>query len=176
VHHARAGGSARAHWSSNAEHAGLDDIALIDNLAEWSAWASFAEVGPLAPRLPGVYQFRVTGQLMPVYVGMAGERRGMGLRGRLSMYRRGKAATSGFGEAVLDRALADEAFVARQLDRLREEGPQRTSAWARDAVAWFSPDIRWAVTADSASALLLEAEVEKVLRPHGIWNRPRNLD
>ncbi|PWC03479.1 hypothetical protein DCE94_10565 [Agromyces badenianii] len=106
---------------------------------------------------------------------MAGERRGSGLRGRLSMYRRGKAATSGFGEAALDRALADEAFVVGQLDRLRTEGAQRTSAWARDAIAWFAPDIRWAVTADSTTALLLEAEIEKVLRPNGIWNRPRKL-
>src|SRR5215213_7907958 len=41
-----------------------------------------------------------------VYVGMAGERRGQGIRGRLNVYGRGKALVSSLGEAVMDRALA----------------------------------------------------------------------
>jgi hypothetical protein len=42
-----------------------------------------------------------------VHVGMAGERRGQGLRGTLTVYRRGKAAVSGLGKAVLDRGFPD---------------------------------------------------------------------
>ena len=47
-----------------------------------------------------------------VYVGMAGERRGKGIRGRLNVYGSGKALVSGLGEAVMDRALADVDWVA----------------------------------------------------------------
>jgi hypothetical protein len=38
---------------------------------------------------------------------MAAERRGQGIRGRLTVYRRGRAAVSGLGEAAMDRALRD---------------------------------------------------------------------
>jgi hypothetical protein len=86
-----------------------------------------------ASRLPGVYLARqgVDGDL--TYVGMAGERRGQGLRGRLTVYRRGKAAVSGLGEAVLDRALADPAFVKEHLEELLAGHPKRAGAWARVA-------------------------------------------
>ena len=72
------------------------------------------------------------------YVGMAGERAGsgrqQGLFGRLSVYRTGKGAVSGFGEAALDRALADPGWVEQQLQDLRQNGPKRAKVWAREAV------------------------------------------
>lgn len=77
----------------------------VDALAEWSLWLPFVEAAAAAPRLPGVYMTKDSAQV--VYVGMAAERRGQGIRGRLTVYRRGRAAVSGLGEAAMDRALRD---------------------------------------------------------------------
>ena len=119
--------------------------------------------------------FRVPQSNQIIYVGMAGERLGsgrpQGLWGRLSIYRRGKGAVSGFGEAVLDRALADEAFVSAQLETLRTNGPMRAKEWAITAIAWLGPDVRWAVCEDKESALALETKVEEALGTFGLWNR-----
>lgn len=53
----------------------------------WSDWVAFDEALATAPRLPGVYEFRVSAQpgRASVYIGMAGERREQGIReiGRL---------------------------------------------------------------------------------------------
>jgi hypothetical protein len=143
--------------------------------AEWSHWRPFAEAIADAPRLPGVYLLREPTMQVIRYVRMAGERlgggRAQGLRGRLAIYRSGKGAVSGFGEAALDRALGDPDWVAHQLDHLIHVGPQRAKQWAADAVARLAPEICWATTRDKASARALEAEVVGILRPHGIWNR-----
>ncbi len=98
------------------------------DLAEWSSWLPFEDACRAAPREPGVYLLREpTGQIR--YAGMAGERAGsgrpQGLHGRLSVYWSGKAAVSGFGEAALDRAVADPDWVEQQLERLRASGPKR---------------------------------------------------
>jgi L-alanine-DL-glutamate epimerase-like enolase superfamily enzyme len=66
----------------------------------------------------------------------AGERRGQGFRGRLTVYGRGKAGISGLGEAVLGRALVGQTFVQEHLDRLISGHPKRASGWAQDAVRW----------------------------------------
>lgn len=142
----------------------------VDALAAWSSWAAFADVAAMAPQRPGVYQIRLPNGAV-VYVGMAGERRGRGLRGRLSIYRRGRGAVSGFGEAALDRALADADFVQAHLDAIRAGAPSRASAWARDAIASFSPEVRWATCDTKEGALELEAACVELLRSHGIWNR-----
>jgi hypothetical protein len=106
---------------------------------------------------------------------MAGERLGSGrprgIWGRLSIYRRRKGAVSGFGEAVLDRALADETFVAAQLESLRTTGPMRAKDWAIAAIAWLGPEVRWAVSEDKGSALALETQVEEALGAFGLWSR-----
>jgi hypothetical protein len=100
--------------------------AAVAELGEWSPWLAFTDALTGAPRLPGVYLFRAprTGQV--VYAGMAGERVGsgrpQGVRGRLSVYRTGKGAVSGFGEAALDRALSDPEWVAGQLQHLQTHG------------------------------------------------------
>lgn len=55
-----------------------------------------------------MFRARTTSEV--VYVGMAGERSGKGLRGRPDIYLRGRGAVSAFGEAALDRALSDVAW------------------------------------------------------------------
>ena len=62
-------------------------------LADRAAWTRFDPLPAAAPRLPGVYLAATATEL--VYVGMAGDRRGAGLRGRMSAYCTGKAAVSG---------------------------------------------------------------------------------
>ena len=97
----------------------------LDSGLQWAPWLLFEEAVRVAPREPGVYvaRERPTGQI--VYIGMAGERRGQGIRGRLRIYLTGKAAVSGLGEAALDRALADPA-VARSHDPTHSD--RRSSA------------------------------------------------
>jgi hypothetical protein len=43
--------------------------------------------------------------------------------------------------------------------------------WAREAIAWLSPEVCWAVCMDCASALELEDLVERALGAHGLWNK-----
>ncbi len=148
--------------------------AEVRALADWSPWLSFETARVAAPREPGVYLLRepVTGVIR--HVGMAGERAGggrpQGLRGRLAAYWTGKGAVSGFGEAALDRALADPDWIARQLDDLRRRGPQRAKDWARDAVLRLGLEVSWTVCADRGDALFLEDQVASRLRTHGLWN------
>lgn len=147
----------------------------VEDLAAWSGWAPFAEVLAEAPRLPGVYLLREPGTHLIRYVGMAGERGGsgrpQGLFGRLTVYRTGQGAISGFGEAALDRALADPDWVAVRLERLRAGTATRTKDWARDAILRLAPEIRWTTCAERADARHLEVQVEALLRPFGLWNR-----
>ena len=87
--------------------------AEVDALADWSEWMTFDVARHGAPREPGVYLLREPLSQTIRYAGMAGERAGggrpQGLRGRLAGYGAGSGAVSGFGEAALDRALADPA-------------------------------------------------------------------
>ncbi|MCU1657784.1 MAG: nuclease subunit of the excinuclease complex [Pseudonocardiales bacterium] len=131
--------------------AAVDDD-LVGGLAVWSPWLPFGEAVAGAPRLPGVYLARQGSAGGLVYVGMAGERRGQGIRGRLTVYRRGKGAVSGLGEAVLDRALADPNFVRQRLDELAGGKPKRAAVWAQDAFAWADLHVRWTVADDRAAA------------------------
>jgi hypothetical protein len=153
---------------------------LLQELGDWSDWAAWPEARDASPRLPGVYLVLVAREV--VYVGMAGERSGLdgqraaqGLWGRLGRYTSGKAATSGFGEAVLDRALADPDFVRTRLGYLIDTGPQRTVEWARAAIAWVQPHIKWTITASRSDALALEHRVEGALLEAGVqlWNQRR---
>jgi hypothetical protein len=104
---------------------------------------------------------------------MADERRGQGLRGRLTVYRRGKAAVSGLGEAVLDRAPADPKFVQEHFEELLAGYPKRAAAWAQDAVRWADLHIRGAVTPDRPAAVLLERAVLDASTASPLWNRAR---
>lgn len=145
----------------------------IEGLADRSDWLPFAEAVTAAPRLPGVYMARQGADGRLVYVGLAGERRGQGIRGRLTVYRRGKAAVSGLGEAVLDRALADVGFVQGRLEEPRAGGPERTAVWAQDAITWANLHVRWAVTKDRPAAVTLERAVLDASQATPLWNRAR---
>jgi hypothetical protein len=87
----------------------------------WSAWVSLSNAE--VPRQPGVYLARQGAAGPVVYVGMAGERSGQGLRGRLRRYTSGKALASGLGEAVFDRALADANWLRERLAEVETSRP-----------------------------------------------------
>ena len=94
-----------------------------DALADWSLWLPFVEAPAAASRLPGVYIAKDSAQL--VYVGMAAERRGQGIRGRLTVYHRGRAAVSGLGEAAMGRALGDPIWLRPAARGCRERAGWR---------------------------------------------------
>ena len=144
-------------------------------LAAWSDWAPFDEAVSDAPRQPGVYMARIGDDGPIVYVGCAGPRAGSGapkgLWGRLRVYASGKAFTSGLGEAVADRALADPAFLEARLEEVRAGRPMRATDWGRAAFAHLDLHIRWATTSDKATALVLERTCYGALPPASLWNR-----
>ena len=125
--------------------AGGDRLGLAD--LTWSSWRPIDAAAREATTDPGVYVARSDGQI--VYVGMAGERRGQGVRGRLQIYARGRGAVSGLGEAALDRALADPAWLAQRLASLHADGPARTKEWASDAIRRAQLELCWAAAPDA---------------------------
>lgn len=147
----------------------------VHGLADWSPWVPMETAMAGAPREPGVYLLREPLSGVIRHVGMAGDRAGggrpQGLRGRLSAYRGGKGAVSGFGEAALDRALADEQWVEQQLEHLRRHGPQPTRDWVRDAVARLDLEVSLVTCADRQDAVYLEGQVVLLLRTRGLWGR-----
>ena len=149
----------------------MDDLGSVDGLADWSAWVPWSEAVTAASLRPGVYMARKGAGGAVVYVGMAGERRGRGIRGRLTVYRRGKGAVSGLGEAAMDRALADPAWLRSRLAAVEQGHPERTSAWAAAALERVDLHVRWAERDDRAQALALEAAVLAALKGSGLWNR-----
>lgn len=144
---------------------------LTDDLADWSAWAPFVESVANAPTVPGVYMTRERHSGQVVYVGMAGERGGRGLSGRLRVYLSGKAAVSGLGEAAMDRALADANWLGHRLAEVRAGSPGRTRVWAAQALTRADLEIRWATCADKAAAVALERHTIATLAGTGLWNR-----
>jgi hypothetical protein len=155
-----------------------DPLLALDSLADWSPWTPFGTALDMAPRLPGVYLAREATTKALVYVGMAGERRGskdrpQGLRGRLSIYTTGKGLASGLGEAVLDRALADADWLRARATEAELGEPMRAKRWGVAALERADLEVRWAVTADKASALKLERECLTLLAQAALWNRYR---
>ena len=145
----------------------------IEELAEWSAWVPLAVAREVAPTVPGVYLAR-RGQDGPiVYVGMAGERRGRGIRGRLNVYSSGKGLVSGLGEAAMDRALADPTWLRERLHEVEQGHPMRAKAWGQAALTRADLHIRWTATGDRSSALALEQAVLRTLADVQLWNRAR---
>jgi hypothetical protein len=146
---------------------------MVEELAEWSAWVPLAAARATAPTLPGVYLAREGADGPIVYVGMAGERRGEGIRGRLTVRSTGKGMVSGLGEAAMDRALADPAWLRERLVEVEQGRPLRATAWARAALARADLHVRWTVTPDRPSALALERAVLDTLDDLELWNRAR---
>lgn len=145
----------------------------LRNLASWSDWLPFVDAATSAPRLPGVYLARKGLDGPVVYVGMAGERNGQGLRGRLSVYRSGKALTSGLGEAVFDRAIADPTWLAQQLAAVETGSPSRAKSWGRAAFQHADLRICWATTVERDAARALENACLQALHDRELWNRRR---
>lgn len=145
----------------------------LSSLASWSPWVPFAAAIDHAPRTPGVYAAREGHDGPVVYVGMAGERRGQGLRGRISVYRSGKALTSGLGEAVFDRALADPGWLHERLRDLERGNARRAKEWGRLAFERADLHLTWATTPDRAGAIALERRCLDILSGSALWNRLR---
>lgn len=104
-------------------------------------------------------------------MGMAGERRGQGIRGRLTIYARGKALASGLGEAVFDRALADPAWLRNRLTEVEQGHAQRAARWGMLAFERADLHICWTVTSDGATARALEKRVLSACKTYALWNR-----
>jgi hypothetical protein len=148
------------------------------SLAPWSDWTPLSTARDSAPRLPGVYLIR-QGSSGPVrYVGSAGPRDGKngdkppkGIRGRLRVYTSGKALTSGLGEALADRALADPEFLRERLAEAEAGTPLRAKDWGKATVDRADLHVRWATTATKEEAEDLETECGLLLQGPALWNR-----
>lgn len=148
------------------------------HLADWSEWTPLVDALEVAPREPGVYMAREGAEGPIVYVGSAGPRAGrngdkkpQGIRGRLRVYTTGRALTSGLGEALADRALADAAFVRQRLAEVEAGNPKRARDWGRDTVTRANLYLRWTTTPDKRTAEALEASCGALLQTSGLWNR-----
>jgi hypothetical protein len=152
---------------------------MIEEMADWSPWVPFEKALATAPLVPGVYMAREGTEGPVVYVGMAGERAGggrpKGLRGRLSVYLSGKGMVSGLGEAVMDRALADAAWLGERLAEVERGEPKRAKEWGQAALVRAKLQVRWTTTTDKASAAALEQRVLRTLHDTGLWNRGRSV-
>lgn len=115
----------------------------------------------------------VRDHLHVVYVGMAAERRGQGIKGRLTVYRRGRAAVSGLGEAAMDRALRDPDWLRQRLEQVEEGVDWRTRDWASSALERAQLQVRWATQDTGKAARDLERAVLDVLADVDLWNRAR---
>lgn len=153
-------------------------IATVDGLADWTEFVPFAEAPLIAPLLPGVYLVRsaaVPDQI--VYVGMAGERVGsgrpQGLRGRLRVYASGKAAVSGLGEAVMDRALARPSFLLARVKDAERGQSATVKGLCRLAFEWAVVEVAWATTPTKDNALRLERATLDALSTGSLWNKAR---
>ena len=138
----------------------------------WSEWIPFGDALKVAPGFPGVYMFRIAAEPHrgPVYIGMAGERKGDGLRGRLAIYASGKGAGSGLGEHAFDRALEDPKWLQARLDEALAGTPMRAKAAARSAIDHAGLEVRWQTVQTRAQALQLEAQLISEFRRQ-LWNR-----
>jgi hypothetical protein len=148
---------------------GSEECEALDSLCEWSDWVPLAVAARTAPATPGVYLAR-QGQDGPiVYVGMAGERGGQGLRLRLSRYASGRSISNGLGEAAADRALSDVAWLEQRLAEVKRGEPTRLIDWGAAAIARVDLYVRWTAVADAPSARSLEGQCG-ALCP-SLWNR-----
>lgn len=146
-------------------------LSQLERLANWSPWIAFDDAVASAPLEPGVYMAMSSQSGSIIYVGMAGERRGKGLRGRLRVYSSGKALTSGLGEAVFDRAIADPDWLRSRLAEAEAGKWRRARDWGRLSFDRADLSVRWATTSDRVAALALERACIALLANAGLWNR-----
>jgi hypothetical protein len=119
-----------------------------------------------------VYVFRIADEpeTGAVYIGMTGKRKGKGLRGRLSIYARGRCGTSGLGEHAMDRALADPAWLQARLIDALDGRPMRATLAAWSAIDRARLEVRWQTVPTKAEAVALEAQLIAEC-PSALWNR-----
>lgn len=141
-------------------------------LAVWTPWIPFDEAVRSIPRLPGVYIAREESGAV-VYVGMAAERSGNGMRGRLAMYATGRAGSSGLGEGALDRALADAEWMKARLLEAESGHALSSKELAKAAIQRAGLEVRWAVTPSGPDASALETRVIQSLAESKLWNKRR---
>lgn len=145
---------------------------VIAGLASWSEWLDFTpETVRTSPTTPGVYLFRQGRAL--VYVGRAGERKGRGLRGRLTIYVSGRAPHSGLGNLALGRGLQDPAWLRERLADVEQGVHLTVQDWSRLAVQRSRLEFSWASVGDAAQSIQLERAVLDALRGAPLWNRMR---
>lgn len=89
------------------------------------------------------------------------------------MYRRGRAAVSGLGEAAMDRALADADWLQARTDAVAAGAAWRTRDWARAALGRAELEVRWTIAASGPAARVLERAVLTALADVKLWNRSR---
>lgn len=143
-----------------------------ESFADWMPWMPFEEACHSVPRQPGVYIARETAGDI-VYVGMAAERSGNGMRGRLAMYATGRAGSSGLGEGALDRALADPEWMKERLSEAESGRALRSKGLAKAAIQRAGLEIRWTVTSSGFAAGALEIRVIQSLTDFKLWNKRR---
>lgn len=143
-----------------------------ESMADWTPWVPFSDARLSIPRMPGVYIARVAGGDI-VYVGMAAERRGNGMRGRLAIYATGKGGTSGLGEGALDLALADPNWMKERLSDAERGQPLRAKELAKAAVERANLELCWTTAADGPAANELELRVIRSFSGQFLWNRRR---
>ncbi len=142
----------------------------LGELASWSFWVPWRTALGVAPDRPGVYLARQgTGPV--VYVGMGGERKGQGLRGRLRKYAGGLA--SGLAEAALDQALADPAWLQDRLAEAQAGQTARIREWGRAALDRARIELCWTTTATTQDARATERRILLALHDQHLWNRSR---
>jgi hypothetical protein len=150
-------------------------VSGLDEVARWSPWLPFADAVSCAPLTPGVYVVRLGVAGPVVYVGMAGERHGRGLRGRLSVYASGKAAISGLGEAAFNRALADPDWLRDRVAELDAGQPRTAKQWASAAIEHWDLWVCWTTTADRVEASNVELRALAGLGSNQmLWNVRRS--
>lgn len=149
--------------------------AELNLLADWSPWVPFTDAVAQAPLSPGVYMARAGSDGPLVYVGMAGERRGKGIRGRLAVYASGKGAVSGLGEAVFNQALMTPTWVRERLAELEAGNPSTAKGWARAALDAAGLYVCWACAPDRAAAYTLEQKVLERFSAAPLWNVRRPI-
>nr|WP_232327803.1 hypothetical protein [Kibdelosporangium sp. MJ126-NF4]CEL13366.1 hypothetical protein [Kibdelosporangium sp. MJ126-NF4] len=92
----------------------------------------------------------------------------------MTAYCTGKAAVSGLGRAVLDRALNDEDFVARRLAAVVAGQWLDAQGWAALAMREAGLSLCWATTSGRATAVDLEKHVLAALHEQHLWNLRRS--
>jgi hypothetical protein len=91
--------------------------------------------------------------------------------GRLQAY--GRGAVAGLGEAALHRVLADVEWLSEQLERLRRDGPSRTTLGAAEALRHADLSLCWTPASNAETARKWGTRILLELEDVALWNRSR---